>query len=373
MPWTTPTLQQVRAMTRDNTAAILATATIPKQQILASLNRQATIGNSVLRVMCDAMSGLAHLTLKYLDWLSLQFLPDTAETEWLDRHGNIWLVNADGTVGRKQATLATGTATVTGVVGSTVPAGTTLTSAAEIGYEVLAQTTVGSTPTPMPIRALDPGSAGNLATGDTLPFDIAPNGVDKDAVVVSLYGGTDMETDDELRARILFRIREPPMGGDKTDYEQWALAVPGVTRAWASPLEQGMGSVTTRFMMDDLRADNNGIPLAEDVVAVEAYIDSKRPVAVKDIYVVAPIPFPINLAINSLVTDNGSTRAAIEESLRQMFFDRAVPGGTVYRSWVDSAISDAVGEDHHELTYTTTTAPSPGHLPILGSVIYAGG
>src|SRR6516225_4916300 len=99
MPWTTPTLQQVRAMTRDNTAAILATATVPKQQILATLNRQATIGNSVLRVMCDAMSGLAHLTLKYLDWLSLQFLPDTAETEWLDRHGAIWLVNADGTVG----------------------------------------------------------------------------------------------------------------------------------------------------------------------------------------------------------------------------------------------------------------------------------
>jgi uncharacterized phage protein gp47/JayE len=373
MPWTTPTLQQVRAMTRDNTAAILATATVPKQQILATLNRQATIGNSVLRVMCDAMSGLAHLTLKYLDWLSLQFLPDTAETEWLDRHGAIWLVNADGTVGRKQATLAAGTATVTGIVGSIVPAGTTLTSGEEIGYEVMEQTVVGATATSMPIRSLDPGIAANLATGDTLPFDIAPVGVDKDAVVVALYGGTDQETDDELRARILKRIQEPPMGGDATDYEQWALAVPGVTRAWASPLEQGMGSVTTRFVMDDLRADNNGIPLTEDVLAVQTYVDSKRPVAVRDIFVVAPIPFPISLSIQNLVTDDSATRAAIEDSLRGMFYDRAVPGGTIYRSWIDEAISTAVGEDHHELTYTTTAAPSPGHLPILGSIIYAGG
>ena len=56
---------------------------------------------------CSINQGaLCHLTLQYIDWLSLQLLPDTAETEWLDRHGQIWLVNADGTTGRKMASAA---------------------------------------------------------------------------------------------------------------------------------------------------------------------------------------------------------------------------------------------------------------------------
>ena len=64
--------------------------------------------------MSDAQGALCHLTLQYIDWLALQLLPDTAETEWLDRHADIWLVNADGSTGRKMATFAVGTASFTG-------------------------------------------------------------------------------------------------------------------------------------------------------------------------------------------------------------------------------------------------------------------
>ena len=92
MPWATPTLREVRSVVRDNVRASLPGA-------------DASVPNSVLRVLSDTQGGLCHLTLQYIDWLALQLLPDTAETEWLDRHGDIWLVNADGTIGRKQATL----------------------------------------------------------------------------------------------------------------------------------------------------------------------------------------------------------------------------------------------------------------------------
>jgi uncharacterized phage protein gp47/JayE len=164
------------------------------------------------------------------------------------------------------------------------------------------------------------------------------------------------------------------MGGSQSDWIRWTLEVPGVTDAWAFPLEQGMGTVTTRFLMRDLRADNNGgFPLAEDVTTVANYLDTKRPVAVKDTFVVAPIPFPLQMSINSLVTDSVSTRQNIEQSIRDMLVEKAIPGSTVYNSWVESAISDAVGVNHFELTFATTVMPTPGHLAILGSVIYAGG
>jgi uncharacterized phage protein gp47/JayE len=214
---------------------------------------------------------------------------------------------------------------------------------------------------------------GNLLAGSTLSWLDPVQGQDPTVLVADMSGGADVETDDELRMRILKRIQQPPMGGDASDWEQWALAVPGVTRAWCAPLEQGIGTVTVRFMMDELRASNYGIPLTEDVAAVQAYLDTKRPVAVKDTYVVAPIPFPLVVAINNLVVDSTSTRTSIDEQIQELLLERAIPGGTIYESWVDAAISNSLGEDHHELVFTTTSMPSPGHIAIVGSIIYAGG
>jgi uncharacterized phage protein gp47/JayE len=326
-----------------------------------------------MRVMADAMGALCHLALQYVDWLANQLLPDTSEHEWLDRHGAIWLVNADGSTGRKMASFSSGLISCTGNQGVVIPEASQLITGEGLLYATTASINLGSAETNVPVKSLDPGANTNLSAGAAMSFINPQAGVNTTANVIQLYGGADEETDDELRARVLRRIQEPPMGGDQNDYEAWALQVPGVTRAWCDPLEMGIGTVTIRFMMDDLRADNEGIPLAEDVAAVEAYIDTKRPVAVKDFFVSAPIPFPISMHIDALVVDSGPTREAIELSLRDMLLEKAIPGGTIYESWMEAAISDAVGVDHFELRFATTPMPSPGHLAILGSIIYAGG
>jgi uncharacterized phage protein gp47/JayE len=358
MPWSTPTLQQVRMLVRDSVQGTLPGA-------------DASIPNSVLRVTSDVQGALCHLTLQYVDWLALQLLPDTAEHEWLDRHGWIWLVNADGTTGRKLATLAQGSATFTGTLDAAVPQATNLT-AGGITYETTEQIFIGSVPTAATIRAIDTGSAGNQDVGTVMSVVNAPVGVDSSAIVVSLTGGTDDETDDELRARVLKRIREPPMGGDKTDYEQWALAVPGVTRAWCSPLEMGMGTVTLRFMMDDLRADNGGFPVQIDINAVSAYLNTVRPVAVKDIFIVVPIPQRCDVHINLLNPDTSDVRAAIEVSLENMFFEMQAPGQTIYAAWKSFAIMNTPGVVSFDLTNNSDDImQSPGNIGVLGDIFYA--
>jgi uncharacterized phage protein gp47/JayE len=211
---------------------------------------------------------------------------------------------------------------------------------------------------------------GNLDAGTTLALSPPVNNVMAAATVLELTGGTDAETDDELRMRILRRIRQPPMGGAAYDYEAWALAVPGVTRAWCAPMEMGIGTVTTRFMMDDLRANNGGFPLPDDIDAVQAYIDSVRPVTVKDCFVEAPIPFPINLRISYLDLDSGSTRAAIEQSLLQEFFLRATPGQYWYRAWSDEGIANASGVHAYDLVASDVPMPAPGYMAVLGDLTY---
>jgi uncharacterized phage protein gp47/JayE len=337
----------------------------------------ANVPNSLLRVMADAMGALCHLTLQYIDWLANQLLPDTAETEWLDRHGKIWLVNADGSTGRKLATPAQGDVSATGVLGSIIPQntqlqqGTQLQGASVVAYETTAQYVIGAGPTLVNVIALDPGTLSNLDQGATLAFVVPPSGVDIIATVADeLSGGTDDETDDELRARILRRIRQPPMGGSAYDYEAWALAVPGVTRAWCAPLEMGIGTVTIRFMMDDLRASNDGFPLPEDIDAVESYINTVRPVAVKDFFVEGPIPYPINLRISYLDSDTASTRAAIENSLLAVFAARAIPGQFWYRSWSDEGIAGATGVNAYDLVASDAPMPSPGNMAVLGDLTF---
>ena len=160
VPWATPTLAEVRGMVRDAIRAKLPGA-------------DALIPNSVLRVLSDNQGAQCHTVLQYVDWLALQLLPDSAETEFLDRHGDIWLVNADGTTGRKMATLAEGVVTITSDVGGIiVPVGTRMsaTVATAIGgvtieYETLEGIITSFDPTvavPCRTRSLDPGAASNL-------------------------------------------------------------------------------------------------------------------------------------------------------------------------------------------------------------------
>jgi uncharacterized phage protein gp47/JayE len=360
MPWATPTLRKVRENVRDN--------------ITSSLYGAAYVGNNVLRVMGDTMSATCHLVLRYIDWLALQLLPLTAEVEWLDKHADIWLVNADGTVGRKAATYAEGICTFTGSFGGIIiPAGTQLVSRQTIGYETLEDVLTSSAQqaTPGRVRALDPGADSNLEQGDELAMQPALTNVDTLAVVDSMTGGTDEENDEDLRIRVLQRIRQPPMGGAAHDYIRWALAVPGVTRAWVTPLEMGIGTVTVRVLFDDLRADDDGWPRDNDLQSVTDYIDTVRPVAVKDFFVVAPIKQFIDVHIRALDPDNPETRASIEASLDDMLFNYAAPGQTIFSVWKAQAIMNTPGVLSFDLlNWADDVMETPGHMAVLGDIVY---
>lgn len=354
MPWATPLLSEVRKLVRDHIAGSLPGA-------------DATVPNSVLRVMADANAGLAHLTLLYIDWLADQIMIDTAETEWLDRFAVIWLPE-----GRKSATFATGEVTATGANGTVVPLAALLTGSNGIEYETLAEIVIGAEATSVNVRALDPGVIGNVETGQTLDFQDVPVGANSSVTVVSpgIGGGVDVESDELLRARVLERVRQPPMGGAAHDYVAWAKAVPGVTRAWAAA-EQGPGTITVRFLMDELRAVDDGWPLAEDLQTVADYIDQKRPVTVMDTYVVAPIKEFVAITISNLLPNTVAVKAAIEASLESMLFVKASPGQTIYEAWISYAIMTAPGVQSFNLvTEGDFVMPSIGHMAVLGTLTF---
>lgn len=352
MAWQMPTLGEVRRSVRDDVAAELPGA-------------DALPPNSNIRVIADANAGLAYLNLLFLEWLARQLLPDTAEAEWLDRHAEIWIG------GRKPGTFAGGEVEIFGNLGAVVPAGARLRGAGA-EYETLEASIIAQNGGAVVVRALDAGAAANALAGARLTFVSALSGVQAQAIVAEggLSGGVDEESDESVRERVLFRIRRPPMGGAPHDYVAWARAVPGVSRAWAAPREMGVGTVTVRVMMDELRLLEDGLPRPADLDAVRAYIEDRRPAGMRDLFVVAPILQPVAIAIRRIVPDGLAQRGAVEAALAEMIRRRQAPRQPIHRSWVSEAISAAPGIVYHELDYETQAMPSPGHVPVLGPVTY---
>ena len=313
-------------------------------------------------VYSRSLAGAVHGLYGYLDWIARQLIYDTADSDMLERWAGIWGLT------RKVAGYASGPVTLTGLDGAIVPAGAFLTAYDGLQYQVFADATIVGGTAPATVYCETAGLIGNRPAGQTLNLQSAIAGVNTSAVAGALVGGAEIESDDSLRSRFLIRIKQPPMGGSKFDYVNWALAVAGVTRAWCYPTEGGAGTVTVRFMMDNTYA--NGIPLAGDVAAVAAYIDPLRPVTAL-VTVAAPVAVPLNFTIASLSPATAAVKAAVTENLTDLIRREAQPGGTLYLSHIREAISAALGEIDHSLTSpAANVVNTTGNITTMGTITW---
>lgn len=318
---------------------------------------------SVLGTLARVLAGGMHGLYGHLDFLSQQLLPDRAESEYLRRWGGVYGLTI------KPATAAAGAATITGTDDTLIEAGTLLQRGDGVEYATTTDAVIAGGGATLAIAAVAPGAAGSALTGVKLTFVSPVAGVAAEAVVAApgLTGGEDEETDDRYRARLLARIRQPPQGGARSDYERWALEVSGVTRAWVYPEWMGAGTVGVTFVMD---GRDDAIPLAADVNAVAAHLDPLRPVTA-DVVVFAPTPEPLDLEISGLDPDNAEVRAAVEEEVRDLLFREAQPGGAILLSHLREAISVAAGElDHVLVSPVANVTHAPGHLATLGEITW---
>ncbi|MFV3561760.1 baseplate J/gp47 family protein, partial [Mycobacterium tuberculosis] len=87
----------------------------------------------------------------------------------------------------------------------------------------------------VPIACVVTGAAGNSPVGTTFSLTSGVVGIASAATTITaISGGAEVEGDNSLRSRMLLAYANPPQGGSASDYRQWSLAVPGVTRAWVA-------------------------------------------------------------------------------------------------------------------------------------------
>lgn len=321
-----------------------------------------TAENMVVRVGTVAFYEI----YRYIGYLALQILPTTAAKEFLEEHGTFWLDQA-----RKAAASASGSVTVTGTEGAIIPAGEIVTRADGLEYSLDEDVTIDNTGSVTGnITAAQTGTDYNMVSGLTLILSATIVGIDSIITGADgISGGTDIETDTSLLGRVTDRVQNPPQGGSLNDYIQWARDVAGVTRAWCSPQQYGIGTVGVSFVMDN--KTDTIIPTAAEVQTVQDYIDTVRPVTA-DVTVFAPAEQEVDFEI-ALNQNTAATRQAVQAELESFFAREATADGvTLYLSRISEVISIAAGENHHQLI---SPAVSPvftfGNLPVLGTITWS--
>jgi uncharacterized phage protein gp47/JayE len=250
-------------------------------------NADGFLRRAVLRVLAWVIAGMAYLHEGYLDWISLQSTPFTATGEYLEG----WAAMAPTPVLREAPTFASGPATWPAEGDASLPAGTTCNRQDGVQYITMAAAPVVGGNVTATIVALVAGSNGNLDSGAPLTLATVVWGVNSaGATSGPITGGTDLELDPPLQARMLESYGAPPHGGSQADYVTWALEVPGVTRAWCSPTGMGYGTVVVYFMMDVAEAANGGFPQGTNGVAA---LESRASPATGDLLAVANFIYPL--------------------------------------------------------------------------------
>ena len=330
----------------------------------------ALVWPNTLSVFSKVVAMANHLIEQRAAWIYRQIFASTADRQHLERHA------FEFGLARKPASRASGVVLTTGTPGAVYAAGLAFSSGADIYRTILPATAAENGDIFLTVRSEKSGAATNRDVGETLTLidvALAPSlGTTATVTTGGIGGGADVESDDELRARVLDRKRRPPQGGATSDYEQFALAVPGVVKAWAWSFANGPGTVGVWFLF---AGRPNLVPTQQDALTVQAAIEARRMVRAS-LSVAAPIPSPVDVTISGLSRDTVDARAAIEASLREMLYDRGKPGVAaeafvLSRSWIAEAISHAIGEDRHVLASPLVDVVfTGGEYPVLGTVTY---
>ncbi|MBV4476140.1 baseplate J/gp47 family protein [Pseudomonas botevensis] len=302
-----------------------------------------SLRQSDAQVLARTLGGAAYGLYGYLDWIAEQILPDTADESTLERIAALRLNQP-----RKPAQVATGSVSYSATAGAVLDVDTLLQSNDGRTYKVTAARTSVNGVNSTSIAALEAGSLGNADAGLTLTPVQPITGIVGNSFVVlapGLSGGVARESLESLRSRVIRSYRVIPHGGSASDYETWALEVPGVTRAWCRGGFLGPGTVGVYIMRDD---DPQPVPNADQLAEVQAYIDPLRPVTA-EVHVQAPVQVPVVYQLK-LTPDTTAVRAAVEAQLRDLHNREADLGEKLLISHIREAISSTSGENDHVLT-----------------------
>lgn len=233
------------------------------------------------------------------------------------------------------------------------------------------QMPVGWTQIVIDVEADEVGEAGNLVEGTPLQLvGVSVTGIESVSVAApGLVGGSDPESDEDIRERYYAVIQNPDAGGRIEDYENWARSVEGVSTAIGLRRKRGPWTVDIVIWTDD------GPPSEEILERVRAKIEEHAP-ATDDWIVYSAIPKTVDVQVQ--ITPKGNynvpdVTGAVRESI--IAYLRSIPVGGIVRfnrigdAVINAKINDSLlVEDYVLLTPNTNIELDDIEAVVVGEV-----
>ena len=293
------------------------------------------------------------------EWVSKQCFPQTAAGEYLDYHAELRALE------RKQAEYARGVVRFygdgAGEEDRTIPAGTVCMTQGYVRFSTLEDGVLvaGETYVDIPVQAEQAGSASNVAPGSVRLMATTPVGVTGCSNPTAMAGGSDRESDEQLRERILSSFARLPNGANCAYYEEAAKSFEQVVAAVALPKKRGVGTV------DVVVATQSGVPEKALLDDIRRQIEKIREIAV-DVAVVAPERVMVDVSVQIAAQDFEVVAPLVEQAVRG-HFDGGLLGEHVLRAQLGNLIYSVAGVENYTLQQPAgDVAVEADQLPVLG-------
>lgn len=305
----------------------------------------------------NAMS-LAKCYIDMGDTMSIGFI-ETSFGEFLDKR-----VNEFG-VYRKLGKKANGKIIAKGKAGTVLTNGTVFLCN-NLGFVMLNDVEIGASNDICYVEALEVGKEYNLSPNQQFKLKSQIEGFESSTNEEAFKGGIDIETDDNLKERFQKVVSNPSTSGNKYHYEEWALEVDGVGKAYVYPLWNGNGTVKVMIVSNDNKPVDGSV-----VESAKYHIEENMPIGCQ-LTVTTPTELAINISANVDLL-NGYTVEDIKEAFNEKLLEylKNVDNEVVYTK-VFGILASVLGvDDFNTLTVnggTSNITISIDRVPSLGTI-----
>lgn len=250
-----------------------------------------------------------------LEFIKKQMFVETATGEYLDLHAT------DRGLSRKDSVKATGKVkfSISAALEAdlNIPAGTVVATSGSVTYQYVTDSdavlTEGSLSVVVNCTAKEGGADSNAIAGKVNILVTTVPGIETVKNTTAFKGGTDAESDDSLRKRIIDSYSAISNGTNKAYYRSVALSVAGVTEASVVPKVSGEGTV------DVYICNNRTKPTTALVNQVQKIMDEAREINV--IVFVLPAS-PVSVELGFMITvEEGYDFNTVAENVKKAVKD----------------------------------------------------
>ena len=238
---------------------------------------------------------LAQTYIGFEHILNLLFVTDSYG-EYLDKKASEFGIY------RKSGIKARGIVRIYGPDDTVIPRNSILTTNTGLKFLVIRQDYIKDGYIDIAIEASEAGEIYNIEADELWLTSISDgeNVIEVNRVENNskFLGGIEIESDDQLRERILEQARNPATAGNEQDYRNWCKEVDGVFNVTVRPRWNGPNTVKL------IISDENKQPLPQSIVdECNEHIQNTRPI-VADVTVVNPTIFDVDVSLTIYTTTN---------------------------------------------------------------------